>query len=1114
MVCKNKNLKIYIGFTREFTWDQRKTVLDLLWDLTDVTVLNYDSLGLTYKRKNDQVIANFNECDMFLAVCSFDSGKELEMKNSHYVFDEYEIAFNLNKKRKCYLYDNKGFLQSESINKNKDLYTGESFVNDKSIIEKISKKFFPNVAEKDFKGIFTSMDGLISKIKFDFSDSHAYENRRELREKSLSSFYEWSNQTLVKLTSLKNNSSVEYSKSPLKYLYDKFMSDDVWLSNIDTILKILINSIKFDMNIALKSKNSFQIYDSFAFKNQIAAVLEKGRNKEVIYINNNTYFKTVETKIIDIIDTCIKNVIERINANGKDKEDALNQDRYILNLLRNSKSLIKNLSYGKCFLIMGGYGAGKSYFVQSLIRKMLWQSESIKRLEENCLYLYLKCPSEYLSLKLYILEYVRKVFGLEDENNYQINDLLKIINDVDNHIQQKVVFIIDDFHDWININNEYIKEVCELIAEYSNIKQIYWILTISDQAYDKVALSYLFEWTKYSTNYTILNDNECFKEIITKNSLNKKHKDSLCSDNWYIEGWLVLDELNIQNRLGIKMLYENIDNCFKLPYLLIENNPTSIKWISNPFIANILIELKDELSLETIIDLVYIDFIRKYWNIQKINLYNDIIETYKKRNEKPVSEHEMKIILEHSLRDIAEFYVRFTEDKCEFNKVKDYIMSKAGKSIMDYTQTYEIILESFQKAGMLKQVIKEDYWEGSRNDIELSFEIFWAYYISLEFIKNKHNSSNYETIVIELQKYLYSININSMCNDIFQFYLLNVELYFIKEGISKNVFKIFIQNVFKSVALVKDAIWYAGAKSGKYMQLCLTEILNDMNQEQECKGTYPLIYFLSEIRSEIISIDNRMKLLQVQYVNIRDKNLHHYFLYSIKKLFANIYDYNELVKSMKYFENCEVLEFTEELASITIQAMSKLVGDNSKLFINLIIKYLKDNHEQIKPDFKQKVETYDGLFYYIEWVVSEFCECIVGRFGVESYCFFKKNNWYSGTEIKIGKKVSLVMKQQANLKLGYWYQHTASPSQKCSYLELIKELVKSSDAKDCENAVYLIRHSRATHKQRALQVDKKFHLLLKTLRWDKKIASTVAKNIEFFNANIESKRKESEKNTK
>ena len=133
----------------------------------------------------------------------------------------------------------------------------------------------------------------------------------------------------------------------------------------------------------------------------------------------------------------------------------------------------------------------------------------------------------------------------------------------------------------------------------------------------------------------------------------------------------------------------------------------------------------------------------------------------------------MKIVLQNALRDIAEFYVRFIQNKCEYNKILAYIMSKAGKDSMNYTHIYETIFDLFEKTGMLKQVISNDDWDGSTNYIELCFGIFWSYYISKELIKNKHSRLTNENIIKDLEEYLSSINIRNINSELFQFYVLN-----------------------------------------------------------------------------------------------------------------------------------------------------------------------------------------------------------------------------------------------------------------------------------------------------------------------------------------------------
>jgi len=243
------------------------------------------------------------------------------------------------------------------------------------------------------------------------------------------------------------------------------------------------------------------------------------------------------------------------------------------------------------------------------------------------------------------------------------------------------------------------------------------------------------------------------------------------------------------------------------------------------------------------------------------------------------------------------------------------------------------------------------------------------------------------------------------------------------------------------------------------------------------------------------------------YPAIAKESLSAYFLYIARRLIRQAAHNQEVLKSMHYLNRCEVMGVAEELALATVEALFSNIKQHFgelneaafKSTLRVILDYLRASGKQAKDEYAARgvPKAWDRVFYR-EWVLRFFCVRVVRLWGVDAYQMLAAHNWYQPEKLDIVWPVSVEMHREANFALSDWYRREKSDS----YLKLIQQLVNNRNSRDREIALYLIRHSMATHGQRGLAVDSDFAPMLEQIFLDPRLSRIVERFYELFRINL------------
>jgi hypothetical protein len=641
----------------------------------------------------------------------------------------------------------------------------------------------------------------------------------------------------------------------------------------------------------------------------------------------------------------------------------------------------------------------------------------------------------------------------------------------------KLVIAIDNLEQWIEREPGFDDRLTQFIANHSHLSHIYWLITLHDASYDKVSKNSF--WRRYGNVYSI-----------TDASLQKK------SSYWpNIDGWLALDEFNLSERFGLKIIQAMLqkegaeETGPSVPVEALkaydESSPT-VRYLSNPFLAWITLDMLWSLE-ESVFDLRFIEFIEHFWEKRRGSL-----------NPAPVLSWDQ---LDQAIELIATVLPEFPNLSTSLPKLLDEVTGQAG------VYNYEIkqrelagkAINILLKNNLLKKLpSNQSSGPGfSRQEIvEMDLAIFWEYAIATRFQKGVTTDSpkpEAEAIWQELRGLGSNENLGE---GVAIFLLLLLDRQDENQGLIEELLRLAMD----SRGQLAAAIWFAGAKISLATQRLLLRISHELPQQKlvpERRALFAYMSFISEASPEALDAETRLASLQPYYQQIQEAALTPYFVFLAERLFRTIGDAETMISCMLRLTGCEVLERTRGLAALAFDRLEEIVRDEEdpeSKALDIVIRYLQslsrsgvvaqDNHERVREPY-----------YFRENLLNELCRRLVFRRQLGAYYLLANHDWYKPQLLQIEEPIAQEMQQQANIALGAWYRHVIVGKKR--YMKLIKYLMKGELA-DRVVAFYLVRHTITMRGPQTVRVDRSFRPVLEKILHDPQMQEIVNKYYSLF----------------
>lgn len=782
--------------------------------------------------------------------------------------------------------------------------------------------------------------------------------------------------------------------------------------------------------------------------------------------------------------------------------------------------------YQRCFLVSGSLGAGKTNFLLSLLKNADAADNKNNDPDgasppaegRNFLVLLLEPPYSDESLEETILRGIEiATMGMRWRSLEDFNRLLEGYNQTLNARpltpKMRLVIAIDDVQEWLlrgKSGERTLEALTRRISSYTKLHNVYWALTLHDTDYPEVSGSSWF-WQTYSHFFrdAYLSSTA---ELSQPRRGNFDHS-RIAASGLNIGGWLVLDELNRESMLGRRLL-EKLLNQHEVNEALALVPPSEKesveRQLASPFIAWLLFELHDDLPLNQIVHLNYIEFVERFWTKRRTALRGALEDELKDDLSDASNAY---TLLEQGIAVLAKALLHEPDPFPLVSPVVDSMTEIARQDTrIDYKlrerKTAERLLIALEKGNLLKR-FEEHQKSFPVERIRVRFAPFWGFHLAAELqendaIRTRHSPEAKAALEdwYRARRSESAVEAESLKEAALEFLFLFLDL----EESAKNQSRTFINDLARhglnSKELPATAVWFAAPKAGKELQRSLAALSFNLKRDFTQRDLFALMYFVSQAAPDALDAPTRLQLLS-QHYRIIQPSLTLYFYYIVEQLFKRIDDKDELLACLPHFVGCEVLNITPELAWLTVDTLNRIVNQNSASMLDVILRYLKNNGAQAEAQYEALGKARWRRHFYREWVLFDSCHHIVDVERNRAFEFFERTGWYHLP--KINHHIQREMEREANIALGGGYRRSWVYWEKEEFYEVLKRLVSSSDFRDRQLAFHIIRHTEPTDGHSNIRVDPAFHSMLETIFLDPRLSKTVEQFGALFEKNFTSK---------
>lgn len=654
----------------------------------------------------------------------------------------------------------------------------------------------------------------------------------------------------------------------------------------------------------------------------------------------------------------------------------------------------------------------------------------------------------------------------KQDQNMTVPDSATIV--YPNHV--RLFFALDDLSRWVSRYRQAIRVWMRIVKEWSAYHAIFWIASMPTHFYPILLRDSGTErgfWQQYGCGF-------------------------LGNNTPTLDGWIVLDDLNQSDEVGLDILREHefessVQAKIEGMLDLVEKNVRLQRILCNPFNAITLTTIFPKLSVHTILDLNFIDIMDEFCTQQFSAILSKDLNIL---SNTPLSQPHLLQVTEL----LANFLSKNGNMSPPLGIVCEEIVSeskKLGYSLSSPIQA-EFAIRVLATSNLLNIIEPSANSNIPTECLKFRFEAFWLYRIAR--ILYEKNFVIQQGLEICLSRYD-----SAHVPGILEFLLLILA----KAEETNSSIKVFEQ-VLNSNTLPKSSVWFAAAKTSSSVQKAL---LPGLEQEIRCPHNlnelHALLYCINELSYGLLPFDQVIRFLQPLYLQIKSAGLERFMIYIFTIALNNARSIDEIAQGMTYFTGLEIFDMdyqgyaegliANEVAGITVNSIVKKVmtdKDRSRLdedcFVEvavLIMKYLsKVNGEYTHKDqLPQPGKTWKRQLYR-EWVMYHFLHEFTEELGCSVYDVLKRLNWSSAASIRQNRLLQRQTEQELNIALGklvtYGYK-------KDRVIMLVNKLASGEDVFDRRNAFHIIRHSvPALNGMLLRRIDHKFHPILEKLYFD------------------------------
>lgn len=718
--------------------------------------------------------------------------------------------------------------------------------------------------------------------------------------------------------------------------------------------------------------------------------------------------------------------------------------------------------FGICLLIVGDMGSGKTHFLSSIL------SRGYREPDRRTLVLIVRPRDiERNNLAEYLLKAICERTEMEWKSLDAFQSFLSTFE-----VPPKLVIAVDDLQT-MPIDGVFLDRLKDFIAEHSQLHSLFYIFTLDHQSYVRIASSDSF-WKTYGYGYS-----------------DKKPTRTGSTRIGRLGSWFHLDDLNWQQQTGVQIVRKVVkaeeDPGARLLSDLVHLSQSTLRHLTKPFIAWVLLDIRNQLEDVSLVDLNFINFISKFWETLLPRLSIDA---------------RIQTRLKNCTSLIASYLMTYGNAPPSEGELLDFIISRA-KVHSDLAQpgNASAAVLMLERGGMLRGFDVPDSEFESIRKVELAFDVFWNWHLGRRLLQQFEHATVKNTVadpVAFLENWFRGHTDSITASGILDFFLLSL---IEAVGLIPSVNRIWCWAAV-SRSVPPGAVWFAASKTHGPIRdglaLSLLRPLSELRDQN--RDLFGFIYFLASLSGglpEGLTTPEIFALLKKYYFALNVASLSDYFIFTVRRCLPFARTIQEVVDTMVQLSGCEVMGVAEEAALLSIDALARF-GIDCATLVGPVFEYLKAISlkwlDQSRPVTKER-------YYYREWVLSVYCRRLIYASGIDNaHKVLSDAGWYRADQFGVRQPLAREMVKESNFAFADWYR-SASPQEEKGYILLVSRLAASPNRAEREAAFYMIRHTCVTRAQAAVRVDAAFRPVLAHIAADPELASLTSHYIEFLRVN-------------
>ncbi len=724
-------------------------------------------------------------------------------------------------------------------------------------------------------------------------------------------------------------------------------------------------------------------------------------------------------------------------------------------------------SYGRCLLIMGSAGSGKTHLMVRLLHGL------INHEPNEPLYYPVYIPENATLLKKFASKPEQLVLeaGQLHTNNgpgpkwrslEELADFVSQLGENDNQ-ESRLVILLDNIHLWVRDYGFNIKALQNLIEEHTHLHQLYWVISISEAYYDMVS-DRVYE--KFWREFGFVPN----------------------SETAMTEGWIEIDAINADSGQWKQIIQHKLDARPLPTDVIVQLDTQSQTWLTNPFIAWIFNESykTGELKVQELLNLNYVEFVERFWKTRLEQLAQSLDINAR------IQDWESGLL--RTMYLIAEIAVEECQTSLKAGTLAQHILAINEDETVSLRDEEHV--ETFIHWLRQMQLLSKVRTEEGQDRLKLETFTPWQWqsgrYLTNQLPNYQKQGNEVETW---LMKHFVVDENENFWQGVIEFFILLTDTKLKEENnFSRSNQPQFFISLIKTILTLpitfQSMVWLAASKISPSSQKLLSESIDSSRTItlSHKADLHRFLYFLkyAELPEKGgVALWLRVQLMQEQYSAIQKFGYVGYFERFLNYLVDIANNAEELAEALAYLHKIEeALDWTttERLAEWTHRSLQRVAARYTRdsysretavnkavlRFLEIVSGFELPNPWGKDDERRQEIK---AKHYQTHWVqlIKQHCDYLVEQQQAECLNWLEENGWmqWSKREGEINMEiVQRTMSEQLTVICGRWFRENRDENDPDEpYTQIVAQWANSSLAQleakreQKKAAAFLIYHT-------------------------------------------------------